>query len=63
MDQRYVETVRACKLLLRNLDRLEDEITPGQRKELSRLIFKVQERLYFFLNAEAGDEGLWVGEE
>lgn len=63
MDQRYVDTVRAIKLILRNLDRLEDDITAGQRKELSRLIAKVQSRLDFFLNAEAEDEGQWVGEE
>lgn len=63
MDQRYVETVRACKAILRNMDYLDDAATYGQREELNRLFFKVRERLETFLIAEEQDLGLWVGEE
>jgi len=62
MDQRYVDTVRACKILLRNMDRLDDTITAGQRAELNRLLNKVRERLDQFITAEETDLGLWVGE-
>jgi len=61
MDQRYVDTVRACKAILRNMDTLDDTITEGQRMELSRLLFKLRDRLELFLEPEA-DEGLWIGE-
>ncbi len=61
MDQRYVDTVRACKAILRNMERLEDTITEGQRMELNRLLYKVRDRLERFLEPEA-DEGLWIGE-
>ena len=63
MDQRYLETVRCCKTLLRNLDYLDENITYGQRDELSRLFQKVQQALGGFLISEEMDEGLWVGEE
>lgn len=62
MDQRYVETVRACKAILRNMDHLDDTITYGQRAELSRLLQKVRDCVEQFLVAEEGDDGLWVGE-
>ena len=61
MDQRYVDTVRACKAILRNMEHLDDTITDGQRMELSRLLHKVRDRLEQFLEPEA-DEGLWIGE-
>ena len=63
MDQRYVDTVRACKVLLNNLDHLDASITAGQRSELERLMVKVIDGLHRFLEADAFDEGLWVGEE
>lgn len=63
MDQRYVETVRACKAIMRNLDYLDDNISYGQRAELNRLLRKVQDSLDQFLLIEDEDEGLWVGEE
>lgn len=63
MDQKYIETVRACKVILRNLDHLDDTATLGQRAELERLMLKVADRLNLFLDAEENDEGLWVGEE
>jgi hypothetical protein len=62
MDQRYVDTVRACKVLLRNLDLLEETITLGQRTELNRLIEKLQVKLDEFLDEDT-DEGKWIGEE
>lgn len=62
MDQRYVDTVRACKVLLRNLEALDETITLGQRTELHRLIEKVQLKLDEFLDGEE-DEGERVGEE
>ena len=62
MDQKYVETVRACKVLLRNLETLDETITLGQRTELHRLIEKLQLKLDEFLDEEE-DEGKWVGEE
>jgi hypothetical protein len=62
MDQRYVNTVRACKVLLRNLDLLEETITLGQRTELTRLIEKLRLKLDEFLD-EGPDEGKWIGEE
>jgi hypothetical protein len=61
MDQRYVDTVRACKILLRNLERLDD-ITLGQRTELHRLIEKLRLQMDEFLDEEE-DAGGWVGEE
>jgi hypothetical protein len=62
MDQRYVDTVRACKTLLRNMDYLDDEMTGGQREEITRLLFKVYDRVTVFLEGEE-DEGALVGEE
>ena len=61
MDQRYIDTIRACKALLRNMDHLDETITDGQRAELSRLLYKVRDSVEQFLEAET-DEGLWVGE-
>jgi hypothetical protein len=61
MDQRYVDTVRACKAILRNMGPLEETITDGQRSELSRLLFKVRDCVEQFLADEA-DDGLWIGE-
>ena len=63
MDQKYVDTVRACKTLLSNLDHLDDSATSGQRSELERLLVKVMERAHRFLDSDAEDLGLWVGEE
>lgn len=63
MDQRYVDTIRACKVILHNIDHLDDSTTFGQRSELERLFRKVMEDLNQFLDADAIDEGLWVGEE
>ncbi len=62
MDQRYVDTIRACKVLLRNLDFLDETITLGQRTELHRLIEKLRIKLDVFLDEEE-DEGRWIGEE
>lgn len=62
MDQRYVETVRACKAILRNMSHLDDNITDGQRSELTRLFFKVKECVEDFLIAGESDDGLWIGE-
>jgi hypothetical protein len=62
MDQRYIDTVRALKTILHNLDKLEMEVSDGQRRELERLILKVRDSLDAYINAEE-DEGLWVGEE
>ena len=62
MDQRYVDTVRAMKVVLNNLNHLDSEVTAGQRRELERLIRRLQDGLDHFL--EAGrDEGLWIGNE
>ena len=63
MDQRYVDTVRACKVILHNVDHLDESTTFGQRSELERLFLKVMEQLSGFLDADTHDEGLWVGEE
>jgi hypothetical protein len=63
MDQRYIDTVRACKMILRNVDHLDETATYGQRAELTRLFLKVREQLDHFLVADEQDEGLWVGEE
>lgn len=63
MDQKYVDTVRACKVILHNLDHLDDSTTFGQRAELERLFFRVMEQMNCFLEAEEADGGLWVGEE
>ena len=63
MDQRYVETVRACKAILRNMEPLEESITDGQRAELNRLLYKVRDIVELFLSAEEADHGLWVGEK
>jgi hypothetical protein len=62
MDQRYIDTVRAMKTILHNLDRLDTELSYGQRRELERLIFKLRECLDGFIHA-GEDEGYWVGEE
>jgi hypothetical protein len=62
MDQRYIDTVRAMKVIIHNLDHLDTEVTYGQRRELERLVHRVREVLDGFLNA-GEDEGLWVGEE
>jgi hypothetical protein len=61
MDQRYVDTVRACKALLRNIGQLDETITDGQRNELSRLLYKVRDCVEQFLEGDP-DEGLWIGE-
>ena len=61
MDQRYVDTVRACQAILRNMEHLDDTITDGQRVELNRLLQKVRNCVQQFLEAES-DEGLWIGE-
>lgn len=58
-----MDTVRACKVLLRNLDKLDGEITSGQYAELERLLDRLMERIQTFLEADAYDEGLWIGEE
>ncbi len=63
MDQRYVDTIRACKVILHNIDHLDESTTFGQRSELERLFRRVMEDLNQFLDADAIDEGLWVGEE
>ncbi len=62
MDQRYVDTVRACKVIIRNLEQLEETITLGQRTELHRLIEKLQLKLEEFLD-EGDENGEWIGEE
>ena len=62
MDQRYVDTVRACKAILRNLDHLDDTVTSGQRAELNRMLYKVRDGVEQFLATEETDDGLWVGE-
>ncbi len=62
MDQRYVDTVRACKVLLRNMDYLEEAITEGQRDEITRLLLKVYDRVVLFLDEE-GEDGSDAGEE
>jgi hypothetical protein len=62
MDQRYVNTIRACKVIIRNLEQLEETITLGQRTELHRLIEKLQLKLEEFLD-EDDDKGEWIGEE
>jgi len=62
MDQRYVDTIRACKVIIRNLEQLEETITLGQRTELHRLIEKLQLKLQEFLD-EDDDKGEWIGEE
>lgn len=63
MDQRYVDTVRACKVILRNMDHLEDAITEGQREEITRLLYKLYDRVAQFLEDEDEDYGSAVGEE
>ncbi|MDH5750850.1 MAG: hypothetical protein OEZ59_00350 [Deltaproteobacteria bacterium] len=63
MDQRYIETVRSAKAILRNLDYLDESATYGQRTELCRLLAKVRDRLEEFLKADEQDEGLFIGEE
>ena len=63
MDQRYVDTIRACKVILHNLEHLDDSTTLGQRSELERLFLRLMEQMGGFLEADAHDEGLWVGEE
>jgi len=63
MDQRYVDTVRACKVILRNMDYLEESITDGQKAEIGRLMWKVHERLSLFLDGGDADEGAFDGEE
>jgi hypothetical protein len=61
MDQRYVDTVRACKAILRNMEHLDETITDGQRSELNRLLHRLRDRVELFLEAESED-GLWIGE-
>ncbi|MDH4121298.1 MAG: hypothetical protein OEV94_06310 [Deltaproteobacteria bacterium] len=63
MNQTYIDTMRSAKTLLRNLERLEDEITPGQREELNRLLRKLSVRVTGFLEGERSHEGIWIGEE
>lgn len=63
MDQRYVDTIRACKVILHNLDHLDDSTTFAQRSELERMFLRVTEQMSSFLEADAHDEGLWIGEE
>ena len=63
MDQKYVDTVRACKVILHNLDHLDDSTTFGQRAELKRLFFRLLDQMTRFLDADSDDGGLWVGEE
>ncbi len=63
MDQRYVDTVRACKVILRNLDHLEETITEGQREEIIRLVLRVYDRLTLFLEEGEEDDGAYAGEE
>jgi hypothetical protein len=63
MDQRYVDAVRACKVLLRNMDYLDEAMTDGQREEITRLLFKVYDRLAMFLEGEEDGLGDLVGEE
>lgn len=63
MDQRYVDTVRACKVLLRNLHHLNESMTSGQRVEFARVAARVRDGLDDVLEAEHADEGLWIGEE
>ncbi|MCZ6471890.1 MAG: hypothetical protein O6934_00480 [SAR324 cluster bacterium] len=63
MDQRYVNTIRACKVILHNIDHLDDSTTFGQRSELGRQFIKVMKQMNQFLEADAQDGGLWVGEE
>lgn len=63
MDQRYVDTVRACKAILRNMAHLDETITDGQRSELNRLLRKVKDSLDAFLLSEENDDGLWIGEK
>ena len=63
MDQRYVDTVRACKVILHNMDYLNETMTSGQRAEFIRVALRVREGLDEVLEAEDADEGLWVGEE
>jgi len=62
MNQQYINTVRAIKLILHNLDHLEEEITDGQRAELERLVIKLTQRLDVFLEGDQ-DAGAWIGEE
>lgn len=62
MDQRYIDTVRACKVILRNLDHLDETATSGQRAELGRLLEKLRLRIHGFIEADLTDEGLRVGE-
>ena len=64
MDQRYVDTVRACKVILRNMDHLDESITDGQRAEIRRLLFKVYDRVTMFLEGEEPeDDDLLADEE
>lgn len=63
MDQRYVDTVRACKVILHNLGYLEENLSEAQRAELERVMQKVIDRMYTFLESGEEDEGLWIGEE
>jgi hypothetical protein len=64
MDQRYVDTVRACKVILRNMHYLEESITDGQKEEISRLLWRIQHRLGEFLNGDGEeDDGAIAGEE
>ena len=63
MDQRYVDTMRACKVILHNLEHLNENISMAQRMELERVLGKMMAHVQVFLEAEDQDEGLWIGEE
>ena len=63
MDQRYVDTMRACKVILHNLEHLDESISIAQRMELERVLEKLMVHVQVFLDAEDQDEGLWIGEE
>ncbi len=62
LNQRYVDTVRACKTILHNTSHLDQTISAAQRHELNRLFAALQQDVARFLTAEE-DMGLWVGEE
>ena len=63
MDQRYVDTMRACKVILHNLEHLDENISMAQRSELERVLQRMMGHVQDFLEAKDEDEGLWIGEE
>ena len=63
MDQRYVDTMRALKVVFRNLDYLDEAMSAGQRAEINRFLYRLRDELDHYLEAEDADEGLWIGEE